>query len=368
MSKLWTLLLEVLLIAIFIDYREKSSFHHNGHDRFFTFLLIALLATFCGLRTWYNDTVTYLQIYAQTTSLSEFWKSPDANFASGYGFGLLNSVIKDLGFSSQDFLMFYAYFTIIPYVLFVRKYCKSTTFGIFLMFTTGVYTFTFAAIKQCAATAICLLAISAAIERKWIRYFFLIFIAALFHPYSIIYLFVPLMFFRPWTNRTLFYTIFFVSAGFALKQIVGTIVDITAMMGANYSTDSFIGEGVNIFRVLVAFVPYVLGYIYRRHLFRDSTRVENLLYNLSMINALIMFVGLFGTANYFARLANYFLPAQVVVLPWMLRKIGGKDGKILTYSCILGYLGYFTYENAILKDFDSAFSQTSFWDYLGSLL
>ena len=129
---------------------------------------------------------------------------------------------------------------------------------------------------------------------------------------------------------------------------------------------SFVGEGVNIFRVLVCFVPLFLSVLYSRKLFGQTTRTDNILFNMSMLNALIMFVGLFGTANYFARLANYFLPAQVVVLPWILKKIGGRDGQILTLLCIIGFAGYFMYGNMVQHVFDEKFAQITFWNYIAS--
>ena len=91
------------------------------------------------------------------------------------------------------------------------------------------------------------------------------------------------------------------------------------------------------------------------------------MYDMAMLNALIMFVGLFGTANYFARLANYFLPAQVIILPWILRKVHHYDRAWLKPACIVGYLGYFIYENAIIRPFDYTYSHMSFWEYIGSL-
>ena len=137
-------------------------------------------------------------------------------------------------------------------------------------------------------------------------------------------------------------------------------------MGATYDMTSFVGEGVNIFRVLVCFVPLFLSALYSRKLFGQTTRTDNILFNMSMLNALIMFVGLFGTANYFARLANYFLPAQVVVLPWILKKIGGRDGQILTLLCIIGFAGYFMYGNMVQHVFDEKFAQITLWDYIAS--
>ena len=89
--------------------------------------------------------------------------------------------------------------------------------------------------------------------------------------------------------------------------------------------------------------------------------------NLTMLNGAIMFVGLFGTANYFARLANYFLIFQSLSLPWMLKKIGGKNGKILTVLMVLGYAAYFYYANVINQTFDQEFARLSVAEYLAQL-
>lgn len=99
-------------------------------------------------------------------------------------------------------------------------------------------------------------------------------------------------------------------------------------------------------------------------MFSAASRTENLLCNMAMLNGLIMFTGLFGTANYFGRLANYFLPAQVVVIPWMLKRIGGRDRRLLTALCIVGYIGYFMYGNLIQSVFDDNFSKITFWQYI----
>lgn len=56
----------------------------------------------------------------------------------------------------------------------------------------------------------------------------------------------------------------------------------------------------------MVWIPTALSFILKDKLINDGSRAENLFINLSMINAEIMFLGLFGTANYFARLANFF--------------------------------------------------------------
>ena len=178
------------------------------------------------------------------------------------------------------------------------------------------------------------------------------------------YLLVPFMEFRPWTKRTYWMLAFFLAAGFFLRPLLGMIVNITTRLGEGYTISEFTGEGVNIFRVLVCNVPLVLSYIYRKKLFTDSSETENLMVNLTMLNGAIMFVGLFGTANYFARLANYFLIFQSLSLPWMLKKIGGRDGRTLKILMAAGYLVYFCYENAINRPFDQDFARLSLSEYL----
>ena len=369
LTKLWILLAVSLALAWLIDNQDKAlrSRGVERRERLFTTLLTIVLVFFCGLRIWGNDTSTYLEIYVHLTpTLDRITQANIPDFAEGFGFFFLTSLIKTLGFSTQDYLLFYAAITVPFYVLFVRHYSKSMVFGVFLMFTTGFYTFSMAAIKQTAATGICLLAVTAALERKWIRFFLLVGLASLFHPYAIIYLLVPLLMFKPWTARTFFYVIAFMAAGFLLENLLGVVLDITDMLGAKYDEESFVGEGVNIFRVAVSFVPLILAALYGKPLFKNSSRTDDLMFNMAMVNALIMFVGLFGTANYFARLANYFLPAQVIVLPWIIRRTDPRDRAILLPGCIVGYLGYFIYENAIIRPFDSGYAHISLWEYLSS--
>lgn len=370
MIKLWILFAVSLLLAALIDFRDRKLFQQgsNRKEKLFTWLLIILLALFCGLRTKGNDTGTYLELYLfRTPTLSEFLAQDIPEFASGIALYFVGSLLKTLGFSAQSFLLFFAFATIIPYVTFVRRYSSSMVFGVFLMFTTGFYLFSLAALKQCMATGICLVAVSFASEKRWGKFFLLVCLASLFHPYSIIYFLVPLMAFKPWTPKTFLYMGLFIAVGFHLESLLGTVLDITEMMGASYTDQSFTGEGVNIFRVAVSFVPIILATLYGKKLFHRSTRTEDLMFNLAMVNALIMFVGLFGTANYFARLANYFLPTQVIVLPWILLKAHPKDKAWLIPACVIGYLGYFYYENGILHPFDTTYLHTSFWDYIVSL-
>ena len=368
MSKLWILLVVSLIAAWFIDQRDQDLLSRKGkQEHIITTLLAIILIFFCGLRVWGNDTVTYLQMYDQAPLFNDLLSNKsEISFSGGLGFHYAMSILKTLGFSSQNFLMFFSVITIIPYIVFIHKYSEKMTWGIFMMFVTGVYTFSMAAIKQSLATAFCLMAVDAAIEKKWWKYTLWMILAILSHPYAAIYLIVPFLFFKPLTKKTYILCVCMIVLGLCMGPLMNTILDVTSLMGANYTEESFSGAGVNIFRVLVCFAPIILGFLYGKELFIISKREDNVIFNITMMNALIMFVGLFGTANYFARLANYFLIGQVIILPWILERVNKKDKKWLKIACVVGYCLYFIFENAIKKSFDLEYAQITIWEYISS--
>ena len=218
--------------------------------------------------------------------------------------------------------------------------------------------------KQSAAMAISYLAIHFAVKKKWGIFAVLLLLAATFHPYVLILGIVPILTFKPWSKMTYVMLGGFLFAGFALETLLGTIVDITTMIGDNYSEEALIGDGINIFRVLVCNVPLFLTFLYRKQLFRNSTRTAHLMINLAMVNGAIMFVGLFGTAIYFSRLANYLIISQCIALPWILSKLPSDRQRFYQIAMIFGYCGFFVYANVLSQSFDANFSRITLFDYL----
>lgn len=328
-------------------------------------IMTVLLGGFWGLRISYNDTHTYRVGYEAIQRLPEFWNTFDPSLSKDPGFNLCNAILKTLGVSTQNWLMIYSLITMGLYLHFIRKHRNVLLLNIYLFFCVGAFVFTGAAIKQSTATAICLCALSLAEEKKWIRYFCVIFLASTFHMYALIYLLVPFLLFRPWTKNTLFLIAGTVIIAFSLQHLFGAINTITSSFGETYAATEFSGEGVNIFRVLVCNAPVMLAILFHKDIFKDSTRNENLMFNLSMVNGCIMFIGLFGTANYFARLANYFVATQAITLPWMIRKIDEKNRRLIQVIMIIGYLIFFYYDcNIVYGKFANRFMRLRVMDYI----
>lgn len=336
----------------------------NHRQMLFSIALFVLLAGFVGLRKWYNDTETYRYAYEAMNAFPKYWDDVRFGLGSNFGFGLINAWLKTKGIISQDFLMFWAVVVVGLHLFFLYKYSTDYPLSLFLLFATGAFTFLCAAIKQTAAVGFCLVATHFFLKKKNTLFILFVLLAATIHPYALMFLLIPMFTYKPWTKKTYIFIALFVAAGLALQPLMGTIINITTMIGEEYTVEEFSGAGVNIFRVLVCNVPLVLSFVYRQQLFDNSSLKQNLFVNLSMLNGAIMFVGLFGTANYFARLANYFLIFQVLSLPWMVNKIQTKDRKMIKLAMIICYTAYFYYAHAINLPFDDNFHRYTISEYL----
>lgn len=374
MSKLLPVFIFSLIMAYISDKRAHIDFNKFGDkiyrhkEKIFFFLMAVVAIVFVGLRTSYNDTETYRYSYELMPTGMGNILNLDLSLGSNPGFNILNTILKTIGFSTQDFLMIYAVVTVGIYFWFVRKYSDNIWLSVFLFFTMGCYTFTMAAIKQCVAVAFCLVGIDRLLREKKISFVFWILLASTFHPYSLMYLIAPFLMFKPWTNKTYILLAVFGLIGLGIQPLLGTVVDITTMLGEEYDAATFTGEGINIFRLAVVWVPVIVSFFVRKYLREANTKKDNLILNLTILNAEIMFIGLFGTANYFGRLANYFLIFQALCLPHLFNGFTTRSKKSITIICVICFLLYFYYANVINQYFDSQFNYVSFISYLSTLL
>lgn len=346
---------------------SPNSLATRNKDRLCYVLMFLVLSLFIGMRTSYNDTYNYITAYRQTETLPELLLHFDVTLGDNPGYLITNSFLKSRNISTQGWILFYSMIAIGAALFFLQQYSDNLYLAIFLFFTTNAYTFCAAAIKQTVAMGFAYLAVYYALKHKWILFSVWLAIAALFHPYVLVFLLVPFLTFRPWSKWTYVLLAVFLVIGFSLEALLGTIVDMAAMIGDNYSEEKLVGEGISIFRVLVSNVPLLLSFLYRKQLFANSSKENNLMINLAMVNGAIMFVGLFGKAIYFSRLSSFFTIAQCIALPWILKKLPPSHKRIYTILMIVGYLGFFYYANVMATSFDNDFSRITVLEYLTSI-
>lgn len=371
MKELLPIVVVALILAALAEWNSTYEIGPYGEkvyikkDKLFITIMAVVLIVFVGLRTNYNDTTAYTHGYERIATNMSVFESINWEIGDNPGFNVSNAILKILGVSTQSFLMFYAMITVGIYVWFLRKYTSNIWLTIFLFFTMGCYTFTMAAIKQCVAVAFCLLAVDCSIQKKWILFAFWIFLACTFHPYAFMYVVTPFLTFRPWSRRTFILLLMFASIGIGLESLLGTLINVTTMFGEEYSVSSFNGDGVNIFRLLVVWVPIVLSFVTRKLSVKIENEESNVIMNLAMLNAEIMFIALFGTANYFARLANYFLIFQPLALPKLFKYFTDRSRKLLLIGATGCYFVYFYYAEAIANGgFDAQYKMITLIEYL----
>ena len=374
MTKLLPIVIAALVLAALAEWNSTYTIDEYGErvyikkDRLFITIMAVCLIIFVGLRTSYNDTGAYRRAYELIQPGFSAFKNIDWALGVNPGFNVTNIFLKTLGTSTQNFIMFYAAVTVGIYIWFIRKHTNNIWISFFLFFTMGGYTFTMAAIKQCVAVAFCLMGVDRAIQKKWVSFIVWIVIAITFHPYSFMYAVTPFLAFRPWTKKTFLLLVVFGTVGIGLEALLGTLLNVTTMLGEGYDMASFTGDGVNVFRLLVVWVPVLLSFITRKFWLSNDDEESNIIMNLTMLNAEIMFIALFGTANYFARLANYFLLFQTLALPSMFKCFTSASKRLLTISAIGGYAMYFYYAEAIANGgFDLNFKALSLLEYLNTL-
>lgn len=372
MSKLIPITIASIVLALLSHRFSSYSRIKNRYirkERFFFGIMAVAMILFVGLRTSYNDTYTYQTIY-NGISLDNglFTNIKWLEIGGNPGFAFVSRLLKYCGFSTQSFLMFFAAISVGTFLWFIRKYSCNLPLSIFLFIAFAGYIFSLAAMKQCMAMALCLVATDRAIRGKYISFVLWVLTASLFHPYSLMYLLVPFLMFRPWSMKTVIMFAAFALAGVFLQNLLGSIVDITDLIGESFKTENLIGEGVNPFRLAMIAVPVLLSFITRSVIRQENDRVQNLMLNLTMLNAEIMFVALFGTAIYFTRLANYFIIFQAISIPWLFTHFERKSKIFITTMAVICYGLFFVYSQAIHETFDAHYYSISVWEYLASLL
>ena len=366
-----------LILAGLSEYYSVSRIMPDGSkvyekkDRLFFFFMVLFFVIFVGLRRYYNDTNVYIRNYEQIPVYDSFSSTvfADLNWTLGGcpGFGIIERVMRYFHFSSQSFIMAFSAFTFITFLWFIKKHTCDIFLSVYFFITMEMFTFAMAALRQCAAIAFCLIAIEFFLRRKYFLFVLFVIFGISVHEYAFVFFVVPLLSFKPWSNKTYVFIGVFTVAAIFMRQLLGSITDIAISVNGMYDKDEFFSAGVNIFRVLVVWVPVVLSFLVKDK-FSSEKKAENLIINLSMLNATVMFLGLFGTANYFARLANYFLIFQIIALPIILRYFDDNTRKYLTAFSFVGYLAYFVYGNGFAQGgFDANYYGISIFKYLGNI-
>ena len=151
---------------------------------------------------------------------------------------------------------------------------------------------------------------------------------------------------------------------------LGAVMQNVEEMGGDIAAEElFDGNSINELRVAVYWVPSLLALLFRRHVNYNSTRMENLFVNLSILCACVLTIGLAEGANLYGRMAGYFEVAIAISLPYIIKKTFTKDSATFVSGVAsLLFLGYFCYEFTSSKNFAADYQAISFGGFLLELV
>ena len=373
----WGCVFLMYLSQVYYPVKTQLQGHQSGKHHFmrkksdiFVIIVIFWLSAFSFLRTSYNDTANYISTFNSAQTVAEGIANGTFTDWTGNPWSMLyRSLMRELTDNYHIYFLIPAVLSSFAAVKLFKRYSVNPAFSLLIFFSLGTYIMYMAALKQCLAMFFLLLALPYALDKKYIRFYLLVFVAILFHTHAFMFAIVPLLLEKPWGKVTwalLGATIF---AMLTYDYTLGAFMEYAQSIGALVDEgELFDGHSINVLRVLVYWIPALLALIFRRRLFTDSTKEENLFVNMSIVSAFILTFGLVQAANLFARMAGYFEIATAIALPWIIKKLFTKQSAQLVtiLACIL-YFGYFMFEFTVSKDFGSDYSAISLWQFIISL-
>lgn len=334
-------------------------------------IVIFWLSAFSFLRTSYNDTATYIMTFHDAETVAEgFARGTFTDWTGNPWSMFYRSLMHDLTDNYHLYFFFPAVLSSFAVVKLCKRYSVNPAFSLLIFYSVGTYIMYIAALKQCLAIFFLLLALPYALEKKYLRFYVLVFMAVMFHTHAFLFAIVPLLLEKPWGKNSWILLGLTLFAMVTYDATLGAFMEYAQSIGALVAENEvFDNHQINIIRVLVYWVPAVLALVFRRRLFTDSTRAENLFVNMSLVSAFILTIGLIQGANLYARMAGYFEIATAISLPWMIKKLFTKESvRYVTVIAGILYFGYFMYEFTVSKNFDNDYAAITLWQFIRELI
>lgn len=336
----------------------------------FMIVVIVWMTCFSFLRTSYNDTWNYIYAWNSSDGVRAFLESGGLLDLTGNPLSnLWRDISHDISDNYHIYFLLPALLSSFAAVKLFKRYSVDPAFSMLIFFSLGTYITYVAALKQCFAVFFLLLSIPYADEKKYVRFYLLVAIAILFHTHAFMFLILPILFGRPWGSITYLGLLATIFAMLTYDRTLGAFMEYAQSIGALVDEgEVFDGHQINLMRVAVYWILPMLALIFRKRLFRESSRRENLFVNMSIVCAMILTIGTVQAANLFARMAAYFEIATAIALPWMIKRLFTKrSAQFITICAAALYFGYFLYEFGISKDFGNDYSAITLWQFVADL-
>ena len=324
----------LVILIVFLSYMMQGEQKRN-----LKFLLNAGVLMYCVIALRDVDTVgvdstgPYITKYEwvckremkDMPTLSQWFEQEDEvveteeHDGHSYNIGLdwAMRIYHDLtGGNYEGFIQVSSIFTILAVIHFIYRYSPSPIMSILLFFGLVLYTHHFSILKQSFAMSILLFAVDAIVDRKPIRFIFIVFLASLFH--------FPALVFLPayWICQMHIGKDYLVvlAAAFCVTYLLRD--QLATWMTDAYSTELYDSSHLSFFanKVVAMIAIMVMAVIIRPP---DS---EDRIYSsfLMMFGIAAVIQTFSGYNNTFERLADYYYQTAIIFIPMIFEDVKTK--------------------------------------------
>lgn len=311
----------------------------------FWLLGVILFAFITGQRFYFGDTISYMD-YFNDTNMTVSQCLSNFSFGNEWLFEFIQVFIKQyITTDARVYLEIISFITIVPQMYFLYNYSGDLKLAFYFFVTMGCWEHSMNGLRQYLASSLMLAGICLICKRKWYFYIPLSIIVAQIHTSAYIFIIVYFIANKPAWGK---FTKFMLAGGLILLvtyPISGSLLNSLFIenteYGAKYNTSEF-SYSINIFRILVMWVPVVLSYINRNLIDKNNVHY-NLVFNMSFLCGVCTSIGMLSAV--YARLNLYFETFNTILLTWNLNILcKTQKYKWIKTAAIVLFLLYFLYQ------------------------
>lgn len=349
-SPWWLLLVPLFCISvksgIYSYDTSRNDYERNANTAIVPCLMVFIILILVSAYSIYNDAGIYIANFYDLPNELLWQDVTNRSWGENPGFYLLQVALKDF-VSTKAFVFKFVSAIIIQFGIleFYRKFSCNLSLTLFIHIALGLYMFTIPAMKQSMAISIGLFAFTALVNKRWLVAGIILLLAATIHPYIIMFVVIPFINGDVWSKRETIILGTAVLSGFMFEKFVSVAINTTqSITGDFYALDTFTeSAGSNILRVLVYAMVPVMSYFYRNKINAEAGIYTKRCVSLSVIPLAFYMIGIFGGANFFGRLANYFAPFEFVALAYILSNIVPVKSRTMVKIFTIIFLTVFYY-------------------------
>lgn len=344
------MILVILLIISGLAYlsQQDSIKHNKKRYDIYLIALIVFMVLLVGLRTYYNDTFAYRRAFQGIAVIGDFLSNAEnLNIMKNPLFYGFESIIRTFTDNYTIFFMICAIFVNISFVRFIKIHADKEDFGfsMYVYVCLGTLMLSMAAQKQILTMAILTYALDALFDRKYSKYYIIVFIAGMFHTYAWLFLFLPLLGDKPWNGSVYLMLIVTMLIMNYFQDVIASFVEFADLIGKDIATEEvFDGNQMNILRVAVYAIVPLVAFIFQGRLYKEMDRKHGIMIQMCTISFMFMLMGTMNGANMFGRSANYFELGMILVMPWLIKKLFNKQSsKLVLVLAMICFVGFYIY-------------------------